>query len=178
MSSSRRGWFASLSASARLVTFAIVVLMTSAAAAAADTAELARAGDAFVLQEGGQRVWIVGNDAVSFTVGLAGSGALNTLGLDRTGCGRQWKPGTAADFTFLVGGKRLTPGLSTFAFREARASATETTVRLELVIEDSTSKIRVTRNYVCAAGSGAIEAWSVFETAANAAKVSIGDIGV
>ena len=104
---------------------------------AADTGELARAGDAFVLQESGQRVWIVGNDAVSFKMGLNASGALNTMGLDRTGYDRQWKPGTAADFTFLVGSKRLTPGQGTFAFREARASATDDTVRLELVFEDS-----------------------------------------
>ena len=163
---------------ARFAILAFVLVIAATARAQAETAELARAGDAFVLQENGQRVWVVGNDAVSFTVGLTGNGALNTLGLDRTGYGRQWKPGTAADFTFLAGGRRLTPGQSTFTFREARASAADTTVRLELVFEDTTSKVRVTRNYACGAGSGAIEVWSVFETASNTAKVSISDIGI
>ncbi|MFO7694362.1 MAG: alpha-galactosidase [Vicinamibacterales bacterium] len=149
-----------------------------AAPVASGAAELARAGDAFVVQEGGQRVWVVGSNAVSFRLGLNGSGALNTMGLDRTGSGKQWKPGTAADFTFLAGTRRLTPGQATFTFREARASATATEVRLELVFEDTTSKLRVTRHYACAAGSGAIEVWSVFETLSNAAKVSISDIGV
>ena len=162
----------------RVAILALVLVVAATARLAGATAELARAGDAFVLQENGQRVWVVGNDAVSFKVGLNGNGALNTLGLDRTGSGRQWKPGTAADFTFLAGSRRLTPGQSTFTFREARASATDTAVRLELVFEDTTSKVRVTRNYACGAGSGAIEVWSVFETASNAAKVSISDIGV
>ena len=162
----------------RLTILALVFALAGAAPVAGATAELARAGDAFVLQENGQRVWIVGNNAVSFKLGLNSSGALNTLGLDRTGTGKQWKPGTAADFTFLAGSRRLTPGQSTFTFREARASATEREVRLELVFEDATSKIRVTRHYACAAGSAAIEVWSVFETASNAAKVSVSDIGV
>ena len=178
MPSTARGRSASPARPARLALLAIAVFLASAVAAAADTGELARAGDAFVLQESGQRVWIVGNDAVSFKMGLNANGALNTMGLDRTGYDRQWKPGTAADFTFLVGSKRLTPGQGTFAFREARASATDDTVRLELVFEDSSSKIRVTRNYACTAGSGAIEVWSVFETTGTTAKVSIGDIGV
>ena len=178
MPSTARGRSASPARPARLALLAIAVFLTSAVAAAADTGELARAGDAFVLQESGQRVWIVGNDAVSFKMGLNASGALNTMGLDRTGYDRQWKPGTAADFTFLVGSKRLTPGQGTFAFREARASATDDTVRLELVFEDSSSRIRVTRNYACTAGSGAIEVWSVFETTGTTAKVTIGDIGV
>ena len=138
----------------RVAILALVLVVAAAARLAGATAELARAGDAFVLQENGQRVWVVGNDAVSFKVGLNGNGALNTLGLDRTGSGRQWKPGTAADFTFLAGGRRLTPGQSTFTFRDARASATDTAVRLELVFEDATSKIRVTRNYACGAGFG------------------------
>ena len=178
MPSTARGRSASPARPARLALLAIAVFLASAVAAAADTGELARAGDAFVLQESGQRVWIVGNDAVSFKMGLNASGALNTMGLDRTGYDRQWKPGTAADFTFLVGSKRLTPGQGTFAFREARASATDDTVRLELVFEDPSSKIRVTRNYACTAGSGAIEVWSVFETTGTTAKVTIGDIGV
>ena len=162
----------------RVAILAFVLFLAVTAHAAGETAELARAGDAFVLQENGQRVWIVGNDAVSFKVGLNASGALNTLGLDRTGYGRQWKPGTAADFTFLAGSRRLTPGQSTFTFREARAAAEGDTVRLELVFEDATSKIRVTRNYACSAGSGAIEVWSVFETTGTTAKVTISDIGV
>ena len=153
------------------------VLLSAPTAALADTTELARAGDAFILQENGQRVWAVGNDAVTFTVALTGSGALSTRGLDRTGHPRQWMPGSAADFTILADGKRLTPGQSSFAFREVRTSATADTVRLELVFEDTSSKIRVTRNYACTAGSGAIEVWSVFETAANAPKVTVGDIG-
>ena len=178
MPSTARGRSASSARPARLAIVALAIFLTCAAPAAADTGELARAGEAFVLQESGQRVWIVGNDAVSFKMGLNASGALNTMGLDRTGYDRQWKPGTAADFTFLVGSKRLTPGQGTFAFREARASATDDTVRLELVFEDSSSKIRVTRNYACTAGSGAIEVWSVFETTGTTAKVTIGDIGV
>ena len=171
----------SASSSARLPRLAVLALVLACAAttpAAGATAELARAGDAFVLQENGQRVWTIGNDALTFRLGLNSSGALNTLGLDRTGAGKQWKLGTAADFTFLAGSRRLTPGQSTFAFREARAAATEREVRLELVFEDATSKVRVTRYYACAAGSAAIEVWSVFETASNAAKVSISDIGV
>jgi alpha-galactosidase len=178
MPSTARGRSASSARHCLLAILAIAIFLTSAAAAAADTGELARAGDAFVLQESGQRVWIVGNDAVSFKMGLNSSGALNTMGLDRTGYDRQWKPGTAADFTFLVGSKRLTPGQGTFAYREARASATGDTVRLELVFEDPSSKIRVTRNYACTAGSGAVEVWSVFETTGTTAKVTIGDIGV
>ena len=178
---SSRSSSASLTRPSRFASLAILVIsavLTFGAAAAAGTTELARAGDAFVRQESGQRAWTVGNDAVSFKVGLTGSGALNTLGLDRTGYDRQWKPGTAADFTFLAGGKRLTPGQGTFAYREVRASATGDTVRLELVFEDSSSRLRVTRNYACSAGSGAIEVWSVFETAGTTAKVTIGDIGV
>jgi alpha-galactosidase len=177
MSFCAHGWSASPALPSRLAIAALAIFLMSTAAAA-DTGELARAGDAFVLQESGQRVWIVGNVAVSFKVGLNASGALNTMGLDRTGYDRQWKPGTTADFTFLAGGKRLTPGQGTFAYREARVSATGDTVRLELVFEDSASRIRVTRNYACTAGSGAIEVWSVFETTGTTAKVTIADIGV
>jgi alpha-galactosidase len=161
-----------------LAVSAAAIILAAAPLASADTVELARAGDAVIFQEVGQRVWTVGNDRLTFKTGLTSSGALNTLGLDRKGFERQWKPGTAADFTFLAGARRLTPGQGTFGFREARASATDDTVRLELVFEDSTSKIRVTRNYACAAGSGAIEVWSVFETTGTAASVTIGDIGV
>ena len=178
MPTTARGRSASPARPARLAFLAIAIFLTSAAAAATDTEELARAGDAFVLQESDQRVWLVGNDAVTFRVGLNASGALNTMGLDRTGYRRQWKPDTAADFAFLVGGTRLTPGRGTFAFREARASGTDDTVRLELVFEDSSSRIRVTRNYACTAGSGAIEVWSVFETTGTTAEVTIADIGV
>ena len=156
----------------------LVVFLSAMVPASAQASELARAGDAFVLQEDGQRVWSVGNDAVTFKLGLTSAGALNTLGLDRTGHERQWRPGTAADFTFLAGSKRLTPGQGTFAFREARASADGDSVRLELVFEDSTSKIRVTRHYACTAGSGAVEVWSVFETTGTTAKVTLSDIGV
>ena len=178
MQSISRRWPAPPATRSRFVVFALLIVVATCTPAVGQAAELARAGDAFVLQENGLRVWVVGNDAVSFKLGLTSNGALNTLGLDRTGTGRQWKTGTAADFTFLAGSRRLTPGQSSFTFREARASATDTTVRLELVFEDTTSKVRVTRNYACAAGSGAIEVWSVFETTSNAAKVPISDIGV
>jgi alpha-galactosidase len=166
---------------ASLVPLAFVlaaVLFAGGARAAAETTELARAGDAFVLQEDGQRAWTVGNDRVSFRVGISRSGALTTLALDRTGFDGQWKPASAADFTFLVGTRRLTPGQSTFAYKAARAAATDTSVDLELVFEDTTSRIRVTRHYRCAARSAAVEVWSVFETTGTVAKVTIGDIGV
>ncbi len=163
---------------ARLAVFAVVfAAVAPAPQASAETTEIARAGDAFILQENGRRVWAVGNDKVTFTLGLSGSGALTTLGLDRTGAPGRWKPGGAPDFTVLVGSRRLTPGQSTFTFREVRTSATDDTVRLELVFEDTSSKIRVTRNYACAAGSGAIELWSVFEARSGASDVTIGDIG-
>jgi alpha-galactosidase len=178
MASTRRSSSALHVLAFRFAALALAVVLSSAGPVAAETEELARAGDAFILQENGQRTWAVGNDAVTFRVGLTSSGALNTLGLDRTGFERQWKPGTAADFTFLAGSRRLTPGQGSFAFRESRASATADTVRLELVFEDPTSKIRVTRNYACTAGSGAIEVWSVFETTGTTAKVTISDIGV
>jgi len=128
------------------------VLLAAVAPAAGDISELARAGDSFVLQENGQRTWSVGNDAVTFKLGLTSNGTLNTLGLGRTGYEGEWKPGTSADLSFLTGSRRLTPGQGTFAFTEARASADGDTVRLELVFEDSTSMIRVTRNYACTAG--------------------------
>jgi hypothetical protein len=178
MPSTCRGWSVHPALCIRSAVVIFAVLLAAVAPAAGDTSELARAGDAFVLQESGQRTWSVGNDAVTFRLGLTSSGVLNTLGLDRTGYEREWKPGSAADFSFLAGSRRLTPGQGTFAFREARASADGDTVRLELVFEDSTSKIRVTRNYACTAGSGAIEVWSVFETAGTTATVTISDIGV
>jgi alpha-galactosidase len=178
MPSSCPGRSARLARCAGLASVTLAALLAFAGPVAAGATELARAGDAVVLQESGARVWTVGNDAVTFSLGLTSSGALNTLGIDRAGHEREWRPGTAADFTFLAGSRRLTPGQGTFAFREARASADGDTVRLELVFEDSTSKIRVTRNYACTAGSGAIEVWSVFETTGTTAKVTISDIGV
>jgi alpha-galactosidase len=170
--------FARIAVVSRLaVLAAVIAAVMHALPASAETTELARAGDAFILQENGRRVWAVGNDKVTFTLGLSGNGALTTLGLDRTGMPGLWRPGGAPDFTVLVGHRRLTPGQSTFTFREIRTSASDDTVRLELVFEDTSSKIRVTRNYACTAGSGAVEVWSVFEAISGASDVTIGDIG-
>lgn len=155
----------------------IALLLAAAAPAFADATELARAGDAVVLQEPGRRAWVVGNDTVRFTVGLTGRGALATLGLDRTGAPGQWRPGAAPDFTVVADDRRLSPGLATFVFRGANASSTDDTVRLELVFEDTASGLRVTRNYACTAASGAVEVWSVFEATSNAEAMVIGDIG-
>ncbi len=163
----------------RLALFAgVIAAVVPALPASAETTELARAGDAFIRQENGRRVWAVGNGNVTFTLGLSARGALTTLGLDRTGTPGLWRPGGVPDFTVLVGNRRLTPGQSTFTFRQIRTSATDDTVRLELVFEDTSSEIRVTRSYACTAGSGAVEVWSVFEATSGASDVTVGDIGV
>ncbi len=149
-----------------------------APAAWAGPAALARAGDAFVLQADGGRAWTIGNQHVSFRVGLSSTGALVTQGLARTGSRGEWKMGTAADFTFVAGGRRLTPGQAGFAFVEARVSSADALVELELVFADSASGLRVTRHYTCVQESAAIEAWSVFEAGASGDGLTLGDIGI
>jgi hypothetical protein len=55
--------------------------------------------------------------------GSRSGGPLNTQSFDGAGDDRQSRPGTAADFTFLAGSRRHTPGRGTFLYREARAPA-------------------------------------------------------
>jgi alpha-galactosidase len=149
-----------------------------APALAADVEILAQVGSAYVAQEPGGRGWTIGNGGIRFGVGLNSAGLLVVRALERPGSDTSWPVGESPDLSFAIQTKRLSPGQPGFPYRQAEADEYRGGVRLRLVFDDLTSRLRVTRVYLCYPTAPVIETWTVFEVLEGAVSASIGDIGV
>ena len=89
-----------------------------------------------------------------------------------------WDLSASADLSFVVGTKRLTAGSGDFVFRQARTDDVEGAVRLALVFESPSAKVRATRTYACFPGAPAIETWTTFEPYQTGSAVTLSDIGI
>lgn len=164
----------------RLPAAALALLLTGFMAVSADEPEgvVVQVADAYIVQEESGRAWVLGNDGIVFRVGLSASGALVPLGLRRPDSDEPWRIESAPDLTFQQQSRRLSPGQSGFPFRAAHAEEFQGGVRLRLIFDDVTSRLRVTRSYVCYPQAPAIETWSTFEAIDTATAIPISDIGV
>lgn len=162
----------------RAVIVAVACLVSPAAASADDITVLAQVGSAYVVQEPGGRGWAIGNEGIRFGVGLNSAGLLVVQALDRPGSDASWPVGESPDLSFTIQTRHLSPGQQGFPYRQAEADEYRGGVRLRLVFDDLTSRLRVTRVYLCYPTAPVIETWTVFEALEGVASVSIGDIGV
>lgn len=139
---------------------------------------IARVADAYVSQDESGQPWTIGNDGITFRVGLNAEGALVALSLERPGADLPWSVGSAPGFSFQQQGRRLSPGQTGFPFRAANADEYLGGVRLTLTFDELASGLRVIRSYVCYPRVPAIETWSTFEAINSASGIPISDIGV
>ncbi len=153
-------------------------LAMAASAGAGEPRLVAAAGRAYVTAEAGDSAWTIGNEALAVRVGQEAGGTFGIRAVGRAASPVGWAAGDTADLSFVSVLKRLSPGQSGLAFREARASEVDGGVRLSVVFENVDSRVRVTRNYSCIPGAPGIETWSTFESIATTWPVSISDIGV
>lgn len=169
---------------ARRAAIAALVLLAGLGAVSvsvsADAPEgiVVQVGDAYLAQDDSGRAWTLGNGNIAFRLGLSANGVLVPLGLARPGSDDTWRIDATADVSFLQGSRRLSPGQNGFPFRAAHAEEYQGGVRLRLVFDDQTSRLRVTRSYVCYPEAPAIETWSTFEVIDTSTAVPISDIGV
>ena len=158
---------------------ALLIVLFAGVARAEDPPEvLVARGTASVSGEGAANRWTIGNEAIRLSVAVSPQGALSVAGLTLPGSDAQWDLASAADVSFHTGTMRLVPGSGDFLFREARAEDVEGAVRLALVFESASARIRAIRTYACFPGAPAIEVWTSFEPFQTGSAVTLSNIGV
>ena len=136
------------------------------------------AADAYIAQDGSGQSWTIGNEAITFRIGLNAAGAIIPQELGRPGAEAPWAIGSTPVLTFQNQGRLMSPGQPGFPFRAAFGEAYQGGVRLRIVFDELTTGLRVTRSYVCYPQAPAIETWSTFEAIDSGSAIPISDIGI
>ena len=134
--------------------------------------------DAYIAQDAPSESWTVGNEAITFRVGLNADGILVPLGLGRPGSDTPWTIASTPGPSFQQSTRRLSLGQAGFPFQSAYVDEYLGGVRLALVFSDAKTGLRVTRSYVCYPGAPAIETWATFEAVGSTTGIPISDIGI
>ncbi len=150
--------------------------LASASAGPPDT--ILGIGDAYIAQDESGQSWTMGNNGITFRVGLDAAGTLVPLDLRQPGAEAPWTLDPSPIFSFLLQGRRVSPGQAGFPFRSARAEEYRGGVRLALVFDDETAGLRVTRSYVCYPQASVVETWSTFEATGAASGIPVSDLGI
>ena len=163
---------------AAVVALVIAAVFWPAAPAAAQKTVLASLDGGAYVSSAGKNLWIIGNDGITLTLGINAHGALALSTIMRPGAERPWTLDPVGDFSVRVGSKTLTPGQGDFVYRFSATSEEGGSVRLSLVFESPSARLRATRTWACFPGAPAIETWTTYETYLTSDPVTLADISL
>ena len=153
-------------------------VIAAPASAGSEPVVLRSLESASITQDGTSNRWTIANDGILMSVSIAPQGSLVVAELRQPGAEAGWDLSASADVTFVAGTRRFTAGTGDLLFRRAQTDEVEGAVRLALVFESPSAKVRATRTYACFPGAPAIETWTTFEPYQTNSAVTLSDIGI
>src|SRR5262249_16598582 len=126
----------------------------------------------------GSDVWSIGSNGLELTIGFDSSRALVPTRLANPLTGRVWNVNSDADVSLVIAGERtVLSGAGSMTFVSASALAIDNGVRLDLVFEHRTQRLRITRSYACYTGSPTIETWLRLDATGSSPVETTGLVG-